>query len=70
MNKHLEFINGQWCIVDHDTGEYTGSKKVVGKLPNQEEEPEEMFGSLVLDVLILHLLPYYMGVMAAVSQQC
>lgn len=47
MNKHLEFINGQWCIVDHDTGEYTGSKKVVGKLPNQEEEPEEMFGSLV-----------------------
>lgn len=47
MNKHLEFINGQWCIVDHDTGEYTGSKKVVGKQPNQEEEPEEIFGSLV-----------------------
>ena len=47
MNKHLEFINGQWCIVDHDTGECTGSKKVVGKLPKEELEPEELFGSRV-----------------------
>ena len=53
MNKHLEFINGQWCIVDHDTGEYTGSKKVVVKLRNQEEELEEMFGSLVYNLLEL-----------------
>jgi len=44
MNKHLEFINGQWCVVNHDTGEYTGSKKVVGKKPDQEVEPEELFG--------------------------
>lgn len=47
MNKHLEFINGQWCVVDHDTGERTGSKKDVGRQPNQEVEPEEMFGSQV-----------------------
>lgn len=53
MNKHLEFINGQWCVVDYDTGEYTGSKKVVGKLRNQEEELEEMFGSLVYNLLEL-----------------
>ena len=47
MNKHLEFINGQWCIVDHDTGKCFGNKDIVAHRPVKEQEPEELFGSQV-----------------------
>ena len=40
MDKHLEFINGQWCIVDHATGEYTGGKTITSENLPEEQMPE------------------------------
>ena len=47
MDKHLEFIDGQWCVVDHATGEYTGGKTITSENPSEELVPEELFGSQV-----------------------
>lgn len=47
MDKHLEFINGQWCIVDHATGEYTGGKTITSENLPEEQMPEERFGSQI-----------------------
>ena len=44
-NKHLEFINGQWCVVNDVTGEERGRKRSYkNEVP---PEPEEQFGSRI-----------------------
>ena len=44
-NKHLEYINGQWCVVNDATGEERGRKRSFKK--EEPIEPEEQFGSRI-----------------------
>ena len=44
-SKHLEYINGQWCVVNDATGEEKGMKQSLNQ--EKEDNPEEpmQFGS-------------------------
>lgn len=54
-NKHLEYINGQWCVVNDATGEEIGKKQELEVSPEHPQELEEQFGSRVyLESFILN----------------
>ena len=44
-NKHLEYINGQWCVINDTTGEKRGGKRSIKE--EEPHEPEEQFGSRI-----------------------
>lgn len=47
MEKHLEFRNGQWCVVDQATGNCTGRKTEMQINLQEEQVQEERFCSQV-----------------------
>lgn len=47
MEKHLEYKDGQWCVVNHATGKSTGEKTEIQIKPQEEKRQEERFCSQV-----------------------
>lgn len=58
MSRQLKYINGQWCVIDSETGEETGKKSIpkdVTTRIEQEEEPEPYCCRTYLDHFVFEL---------------